>query len=362
MRDFTPLYARFGFQDEDYFEDLKRIAAGKVDADEIKKTFRFDLRQYAPDNLDLGEWRTLTRMLAQAELAAMEVIESRNEGEPDPPLPAFLNVATTTDTTPIECSTSIRDVFTGYRTELHQIGKGRNAASRWEPSIDNLIRFLGHASAGQVTRRDAIRWRDDLLKTLAPKTVRDSYLATARAAFAWAADNLDLVQNPFAGVKVRLAKRVMNREKGFHAEEALAILKASREYFGSAREHETMTAAKRWTPLLAAYTGARIGELTQLRAEDVRRDGSIDYIRMTPEAGTVKSGLYRDVPLHPHIVEERFLDFVKSRGSGPLFYQSTVRRGRTLPASIVAARIAKWIRSLGIANEDVQPDHAGGTA
>ena len=165
-----------------------------------------------------------------------------------------------------------------------------------------------------MTRRDAIRWRDDLLKTLAPKTVRDSYLATARAAFAWAADNLDLVQNPFAGVKVRLAKRVMNREKGFHAEEALAILKASREYFGSARETETMTAAKRWTPLLAAYTGARIGELTQLRAEDVRRDGSIDYIRITPEAGTVKSGLYRDVPLHPHIVEERFLDFVKSEG------------------------------------------------
>lgn len=45
-----------------------------------------------------------------------------------------------------------------------------------------------------------------------------------------------------------------------------------------------MTAAKRWTPLLAAYTGARIGELVQLRAEDVRHEAGIDYIRITPEA------------------------------------------------------------------------------
>lgn len=194
------------------------------------------------------------------------------------------------------------------------------------------------------------------MRTFAPKTVRDFYLATARAAFGWAVDNLRVAENPFAGVKVRLAKRTSSREKGFLEREAVAILKASRNYAGSAREHASMTAAKRWTPILAAYSGARIGELVQLRAEDVRRDGAIDFIRIAPEAGTVKSGLYRDVPLHSHIVESGFLDFVRSVGTGPLFYKPSSRT-KSLPGSVVAGRLAKWIRSLEVADQAVQPNH-----
>lgn len=78
--------------------------------------------------------------------------------------------------------------------------------------------------------------------------------------------------------------------------EAVAILAISQAYTGSPREHQTMTSAKRWTSLLAAYSGARIGELVQLRVEDVRQDSGIDYIRIAPDAGTVKSGRYRDEP------------------------------------------------------------------
>jgi integrase len=182
-------------------------------------------------------------------------------------------------------------------------------------------------------------------------------LATARAAFGWAVDNLRVAQNPFSGVKVRLAKRTSNREKGFLNGEAIAILKASQEYAGSPREQASMTAAKRWTPLLAAYSGARIGELVQLRAEDVRKDGPIDYIRIAPEAGTVKSGLYRDVPLHSHIIQSGFLDYVRSIGSGPLFYRPSSRTSKSLPGSVVAGRLAKWIRSLKVADQAVQPNH-----
>jgi len=46
---------------------------------------------------------------------------------------------------------------------------------------------------------------------------------TARAAFGWAVDNLRVPQNPFAGVKVRLAKRGTSREKGFSDEEAITV-------------------------------------------------------------------------------------------------------------------------------------------
>ena len=105
-----------------------------------------------------------------------------------------------------------------------------------------------------------MRWKDHLLETLSAKTVRDSYLATAKAAFTWAADDLDqLAQNPFAGVKVRLAKRITTREQGFQQDEAEAILRAAQRYSGSSREHPTMTAAKRWVPLPGSLYGCSCG-------------------------------------------------------------------------------------------------------
>lgn len=119
-----------------------------------------------------------------------------------------------------------------------------------------------------------------------------------------------------------------------------------------------MTAAKQWVPLLGAYSGARVGELCQLRAEDVRQEDGIHYIRITPAAGTVKSGLFRDVPLHDHIVEEGFLEFVKNSGTGPLFYRAGPRRGKTSAAETVSGRLGKWVRSLGVIPEEIQPSHA----
>jgi hypothetical protein len=87
------------------------------------------------------------------------------------------------------------------------------------------------------------------------------------------------------------------------------------------------------------------------------QDDGINYIRITPEAGTVKSGQFRDVPLHDHVVGEGFLDFVKKSGSGPLFYCSRPRRGKTSSAETVAGRLGKWVRALGVIPEDVQPSH-----
>ena len=119
-----------------------------------------------------------------------------------------------------------------------------------------------------------------------------------------------------------------------------------------------MTAAKRWTPWLCAYTGARIAELTQLRKEDVRREGLINYLRITPDAGSVKSGDYRDVPIHPHLVELGFLDFVDAAGAGPLFYiQSHRRRATSVPAQQVAGRVSRWLQALNVVPEGVQPNH-----
>jgi integrase len=359
VRDIAPHLAGIGIDDR-YVADLKQIAAGRADdpqtmrvlADVLIKFGQRGQQAHAPGS---PGWRQLTRLLAQAELAALNVIAHRDEGEPDPPTPAFLKAPEVT--APVAPSLSIGDIFEAYRIELQRAGKGLDADRKWPPIIGNLITFLRHDDPGRITRKDAIAWKDKLGETFAPKTVRDRYLATAKAAFSWAVDNDHVASNPFAGVKVKLAKRVRSREKGFNDQEAVAILKAASTYAAPQREHPKLTAAKRWTPWLAAYTGARIGELTQLREEDVRERDGVHYVRLTPEAGTVKSGEYRDVPLHLHLIELGFLEFVKGSGPGPLFLQNITRKGRTPAASTAANKVAAWVRTLKVADEAVAPNH-----
>lgn len=96
--------------------------------------------------------------------------------------------------------------------------------------------------------------------------------------------------------------------RGFTDEEAHAILTATL-VLPNERTSATWAAAKRWIPWLAAYTGARVSELTQLRACDAGEIDGVWVISITPAAGTVKQSWMRNVPIHEHLVAQGFLDF-----------------------------------------------------
>ena len=61
--------------------------------------------------------------------------------------------------------------------------------------------------------------------------------------------------------------------------------------------------------------------MTQLRGADVIERDGIHGLRITPEAGTVKNKKTRVVPVHDHLIEQGFLQFVKKQGAGPMFYR-----------------------------------------
>lgn len=68
------------------------------------------------------------------------------------------------------------------------------------------------------------------------------------------------------------------------------------------------------------------------------------------------------MPLHDHLVEQKFLDYVASRGDRPLFYEpARSRGGRDAGQHFCKAgeRLAGWIRSadVGVTDEDVAPNH-----
>ena len=211
------------------------------------------------------------------------------------------------------------------------------------------------ASASDITEDDAREWARKLVTPQrGPRTVNDVWITAARTVFSWAVGERIMAANPFESVRVTRATKGSDREiQAFSPEEAATILRASS---ATGEPRTTLEGAIRWVPWLCAYSGARAGEITQLRGADIQQRGEIHAMLITPAAGTVKTGKARAVPIHEHLIEQGFLEFVKSRGDGPLFYDPVEENGpsdplnpRRPPAVVVRQKVAAWVRNLGIA-------------
>ncbi len=353
--------------DDTYVMRLRDGMAGRLsDADLVQivgphiERFRASGNMAAATGTD--EWRTVARALCAGEYEALSRVAERDGGDftGRPSHPVIANAKLPEDAKePVR----LTKLWADYVAARKGAGFMRDGGTRQTPVIASLRKFLKHDDAARITRKDVMAWRDELMKTLSAKTVNDVYLSTVRSLFSWANENERLTENPAATVKQRKPKKVYSRERGFTDAEALAVLKVSRGYeppadeFGRVRETPQLTAAKRWVPLLSAFSGARVSEMTQLRVEDIRCEGDVHVMRITPEAGTVKAGGYRDVPLHPQIIAEGFLEFVKEIGQGPLFHNGRDPAKYAAKAKRIANQIADWLRVREIVPEGVQPTH-----
>lgn len=202
------------------------------------------------------------------------------------------------------------------------------------------------------------------MNDLSAKTVNDIYLSAVRSLFTWAVENDRLPENVAQNVKQPKPRKVYGRERGYTDAEAVKVLKASRAYepqpdsIGRMRESEQMANLKPWVPIICALTGARVSEITQLRKEDIRKVDGHWVARITPDAGTVKSGGYRDVPLHSQIIEEGFAQFVADAEPGPMFHNATEPEKYQNAAVIVSNKLSDWLRLSGLRPEGQQPNHA----
>lgn len=253
-----------------------------------------------------------------------------------------------------------------YEKYSSQPGMHPKTVAQWRPYIAHLAEFTGKADALAITHDDLVAWRNHLRdeasyrgKRLSAKTVNGSYLGAASALFTWAKGDGLIPHNPMLEVaKVRLPATPKTRGKAFTATEAQMILQASLVPSAS-REGQHLRDAKRWCPWLMAYSGARVNEITQLRKEDIYLDVDVWVMRITPEAGTVKNKAFRIVPIHSHLQEQGFLDFVKGSPDGPLFYDPRKRRSDNAinrQSNRLGSKLAAWVHSLGI--EGVKPNHA----
>jgi integrase len=256
----------------------------------------------------------------------------------------------------------LMDLFDAYVAERQPAPA---TIKRWRPVMDHMIAFVGHDDAARITRPNVVAWKDDLLgerldgePVRKARTVKETYVASLSVVLGYGRENGLLKENVASDVIVRVPKTVRLRDPGFTKDEALTILRATMQPQPTslAPEHRL---ARRWIPWLCAYTGARVGEMAQLRAEDVTQMDGVWAVRITPEAGSTKSGNARIVPLHPHLIEQGFPEVAAAKGEGPLFYNPARGRGGedgNPHYKKIGERIGAWVRKLGIAG--VQPNHA----
>ncbi|WP_457353439.1 recombinase XerD [Sphingomonas sp. UYP23] len=315
----------------------------------------------APDDAD--GFTALCRELNATAIRLSDIALARLAGQivaaPPPPVPPAPKASTEGPAVPLLAT------FDAYAIAEELAYTTRKD---WRQCIVALGAFLGHDDAARITKKDLRNWADHLLATNGvrgkprlPVTVRGKYIGAIKAALNWAVQKELLTENVALGPMVKVRKRVQLRERAFTAEEATAILTAALvpANTGMSKGH---TLARRWIPWIAAYTGARVGELAQLRAEDVRKIDGYWTINITPEAGKVKNKEARIVPLHSHLIEQGFLAVATAQGSGPIFYDPS-RQRKPGPANRhigkVGERIAQWVRQdVGITDETLQPNHA----
>ncbi|WP_149574976.1 DUF6538 domain-containing protein [Xanthobacter oligotrophicus] len=224
-------------------------------------------------------------------------------------------------------------------------------------------KHLAHDDAAAVTPEDVVAWKDALVATgkLAPKTINAKYLTPLNTVLNWAKANRRIPTNPAQGIRSAGKALPRARDRSFTAE-ATTILKAALVAFASpGRNTRETLAARRWVPWICAYSGARVGEVAQLRGQDFQEVQGVWVFRISPEAGAVKTDKPRTVPLHPDLIRQGILEFVRERGEGPLFYRETrARRGgkaQAHPSKTVAGRLAGWVRLVGVKDPNVQPNH-----
>jgi hypothetical protein len=173
-------------------------------------------------------------------------------------------------------SVSLNGLLEDWWAVSQKLGRSVRTYEGYGTTFRQFSAFVGHDDASKITTEDVRKFRDHRLEAgIKPKTVRENDLASLRSVLGWAVEEGRLAINAAASVRVRLERVEQKREKSFTAKEAAAILRATKGYQKGPREHQKIADAKRWSPWLCAYSGARIGEILHLRRQDIKHEADI---------------------------------------------------------------------------------------
>lgn len=253
---------------------------------------------------------------------------------------------------------TVRDLFERWASDRAD-KRAPNTIKRYRGSIRSFDTFARGRDVRTLTGDDVFAWavRRRDVEGISPRAINKNDLVAVSSVFRWGAGRASgqiLASNPAAGITLDEPRIVAQRERTFRDGEIAAILSAALSVQPDPR-NPTLSHAKRWCPWLAAYSGARIAELTHLERRDIRTEAGITVMDLR----VTKTGEPRTVPIHSHLIEQGFLAFVEARGSGPLFFDPTRhgKRSLTSPGELRGHKVGKWVRATVKLDPGVDPNH-----
>jgi integrase len=260
------------------------------------------------------------------------------------------------------------ELFEVWALQHVQTGGAPTTPPYWRVLIQRFVAFLGHDRPQDVTAHDIRAYRDHLIATgRRLRTARHSDFAALRALFQFAVENEFVTGNPTTGIRFKPERLAAAQAmKAFSPVQARGILAAA--------DKETL-AARRWIPWLTALTGSRVAAIANLRKQDVVQVEGIWCLRISRQAGPIKTAASeRLVPIHSAVLARGFLSFVEKTDRERLFIEKplavnglqlmiTAETGPRVyhPARSTLRRLSDWLHSLdlGIGRDaKVDPNHA----
>jgi len=195
-----------------------------------------------------------------------------------------------------------------------QIDVFRDAMGNW-PARARVMPEYKKLSARQIVERG----RKQDVAGLNVRTI-EKHLDRLRVFFNWAVQRREIDRNPIAGLRLQTtAEKYETTRRGYKAHELRMLFDTERRALHCAADPMFF-----WLPLLALFTGARVGELAQLSVSDLDQVAGVWGVHIAPEAlKRVKNKQSkRFVPLPTRVLDMGFLAYaadVKGAGFGDLF-------------------------------------------
>jgi len=196
--------------------------------------------------------------------------------------------------------------------------------------------FKGLALVDAAKAASQLRDKGEQVQILNAITVNDK-IGTVAVFFNWAKARDTSVTNPVTGLGIRRPKARGKKKRHPWSIDELNRMFAAPLYTGCQSErrwaqpgeHILNRSAKFWVPLIALYSGMRLGEIIQLQVSDIKTVNDIDYFDVSPlaadpndeegedfdenEKSLKTESSRRGVPIHQVLFDLGFREFLDYR-------------------------------------------------
>lgn len=370
---------------------------GKVRAEVEAAAKRFGIRNITTDAV---AYRRLAGYLVRAEIEALRRAEERDVGDftGRPKDPIFRQPKTSAPKS--EKKDDLAALFEQYKKEK----EGSIRPDTWGQNgyiIKLLIEYLDQEPCASLLTREKIRGFKEALfewpvkaadisefkglkfkkiielnkrlkrKTISKKTI-NKYLSAIGSFSKWLYANGYVAEKLMDGMYLEISKK--NKEVYPFLNSDLRSLFSSPIYvgcMGDGGEHLPGPVQIRdwryWIPLLAAYSGARLGEIAQLKVSDIKEIEGVICMHITTlgdDAGekTAKTaGSERVVPLHKDILELGFMENYynkKKMANENRLFPEIIRDARGFMSGMPSSYFNRYFKKIGIKVDKTKNFHS----